>query len=151
MDINEYKKKTDPLWTSMRMMCGDGYDRAEIAHQENWKVQSCWGAHGWDLGSWPYVMVFFRGLDVLVNVEGDTEMYTAPDIAVRNAIVDEIAFFWWNHANEPWVAGIENTEQAPSYLKGPYSPNRHEEYTEPHSCENTVVLEVKSKYTLTKE
>jgi len=128
MNKSQYEIEPEDYWQEWRDEGNDGYDIMELAELLGWHAISSWGAHGWDLGSWPYVIVFARKLDLLVWVEGDLTRYHFPDIATRNAAIDDIAFFYWKHANEDWVAGIHEAEYAPQYLRGPYTGKRGDEH-----------------------
>lgn len=91
---------------------GDGYDRAEVVERAGWHPLASWGRKGWDLGDWPYVMVYTRrkGEDyqVAVNVEGDTDVETFETLAERNARIDSIAAFYWKaNGNGPTPAEVE--------------------------------------------
>lgn len=46
----------------------DGYSDMEAAAKEGWRPIAGWGADGWDLGDWPYVVISVRLADV-VRVE----------------------------------------------------------------------------------
>lgn len=101
-----------------------GYEAMEFITQTNqWYAVPSWGKSGWDLGSWPLVMVFFREckgtFDVATYCEGDISQYACPTPEIRNAITDDIAFFHWK-----WVAGYETVEQLPPELRGPYGKMR---------------------------
>jgi len=91
-----------------------------------WRAIPSWGRDGYDLGSWPLVIVFVRNLDgrfdVIEYVEGDVAMYSCPTADIRKAIIDELAFFHWKHQGEDWVKDYESVDQLPGELKGPYRP-----------------------------
>ena len=123
-ELEHYKVEPDAFWQAA-WVYGDGYGVMEQAERKvhGWCVISGWGRDGYDLGSWPLVMVFFRqrhGFEVAYYVEGDVVCYAAPTEAIRNAIVDEIAFFHWKHQGEQWVEGYDSVEQLPDELRGPY-------------------------------
>ena len=41
---------------------GAGYDDMELAEARKWHAVSGWGRDGWDLGDWPYVVIYTRTL-----------------------------------------------------------------------------------------
>lgn len=123
-ELEQYRVEPDAFWQAT-WLYGDGYDVMAQAERplQGWRVVSSWGRDGYDLGSWPYVMVFFRerrGFEIAYYVERDVVCYVAPTKARREAIVDEIAFFHWKHQNEVWVKGYESVEHVPDELRGPY-------------------------------
>jgi hypothetical protein len=110
----------------------EGYDRMERRQPEGWQPISGWGRNGWDLGSWPYVVISHRhtpeGFELLYDVEGDTSIYRYPTREQRDAATDELAFFHWE--GEDWIAGIENAADAPEHLRGPFSWSRLDKGTD---------------------
>lgn len=112
-----------PFWQST-WVYGDGYAVIEKAEACGWHVIASWGKAGYDLGSWPLVMVFHRALpdtyELVEYCEGDVTMYQCPTREVRTAIIDEIAFYHWKHNSEPWIEGYETVDQLPDELRGPY-------------------------------
>jgi hypothetical protein len=112
------------FWEALKM-AGDGYDRAEVAHKVGWRPVASWGRDGYDLGSWPLVMVFHREhggtFEVCENVEGDASVYSYSTAAERDAKTDELALFHWRHESEAWVEGVRSVEDMPAELRGPFS------------------------------
>ncbi len=103
----------------------DGYDRMGFAHRLGWKDVPNWGRDGWDLGSWPYVVVYHRGeLEIAVDVEGDITIEKFTTREERDRKTDETAFFYWKNKDEEWVNGIDSHEQMPPELRGPFSWKR---------------------------
>lgn len=103
---------------------GDGYDWIEEARRFGWL--SSWGRDGWDLGSWPYVIVVarLRGTwQVATYVEHDitVEEFTTPEEMAQH--IDRIAWFYWRAHKETWIEGIAEGEE-PEHLRGPYSRER---------------------------
>ena len=47
--------------TRTRWPGDEGYERMEFAPRLGWTAISSWGLNGWDLGNWPYVVVYHRG------------------------------------------------------------------------------------------
>lgn len=121
-ELAQYEVTPEPFWYDT-WRHGSGYDVIELAEARKWHALPGWGEDGYDLGNWPYVIVFFRNrqthYDIIYYVEGDIVMYSAPTKELRNAIIDEIAFFHWRQQEEEWVAGYDSVDQLPSNLKGP--------------------------------
>lgn len=109
---------------------GDGYDVMEAAAHERWVAIPAWGRDGWDLGDWPYVVIYARRTpdahQLVYYVEGDVTAYAYATREERNRAIDELAFFHWKHQGEPWVEGIDSPEQMPEHLCGPFSWSRLE-------------------------
>ena len=79
---------------------GDGYDWMQHLPRE-WESVASWGRDGWDLGSWPYVIVVeFCNPEQGVYAVGT---YVESDITVQRfdtaeeqyAAIDKIAEFYW--------------------------------------------------------
>ena len=134
-ELQQYRIAVDPYLESISSF--GGYEVIGKATQRHWNVVSSWGKDGWDLGSWPLVIVFFRThegkYDLLYYVEGDMTLYRTPTKELRNAICDELAFFHWQAQEEDFVKGYESVEELPSELRGPYSRRREEESCPTHS------------------
>ena len=100
----------------------DGYDRMTFARARGWEAISSWGLDGWDLGNWPYVVVYHRReTELAIDVEGDITVQTFPTREERDRKTDETAFFYWKNHGEDWVRGIDSHEQIPPKLRGPFS------------------------------
>lgn len=120
---NSYRmKNTEAVWAT----CHDFYTKSEIAARSGWRVVYGWGKVGYDLGDHPYVVIFFREKDghyeILKYVEGDVTLYFCPTEEIRNAMTDDIAFYYWKWHDREWVEGYESAEQLPEKLRGPYVP-----------------------------
>jgi hypothetical protein len=103
----------------------DGYGRMTFARRQGWEPIPSWGLNGWDLGSWPLVVVYHRGeIELTVDVEGDIDMEKFSTREERDRKTDEIAFFYWKNHEEEWVNGIASHEQMPPALRGPFSWQR---------------------------
>lgn len=128
MDMKQYEIKPDPFWQIQQMQGADGYDTMEAANARGWHEIADWGSEGWNLGEWPYLIIFFKktpdGYQLAEYCEGDITVYKCPTKEIREAITDEIAFDNWKRQGESWVKGIESAEQAPDNLRGPYSRAR---------------------------
>jgi hypothetical protein len=125
----EYRLDPEAFWTVCQMRGDDGYDRIEAARSKRWQAIPSWGQDGWDLGSWPIVVIYHRqsaeGFDLAENVEGDATVYRYPTREMRDAATDQLAFWHWKHTGEDWVAGIDSVEEAPHFC-GPFSWKRCE-------------------------
>lgn len=77
---------------------GDGYDFAETARQlpERFRLLGGWGRDGWDLGDWPYVMVYLSadGLTVVEYVEGDLTFHRFKTAEAASAWIDRLFIYW---------------------------------------------------------
>jgi len=111
----------------------DGYDFFGVGHNNGWKTVYRWGADGWDIGEWPYVVYLTRkltwpgmsGYQLASYHEGDIEIRTFDTSEEREAVLDEAALCYWKH--DPQSCGLENEIAAiqaggpiPEKLKGPY-------------------------------
>lgn len=86
---------------------GDGYDWMEelTGGGYGWRVVPSWGLEGWDLGSWPLVIVALCRAEpgggrtgvfgVVTYVEGDVTAEAFPTREERDAQVDRIAALYW--------------------------------------------------------
>lgn len=79
---------------------GDGYDFLDDASSRGWAGVSSWGADGWDLGDWPYVVhIVKRDGDryaLIVRCEGDLTGYIFDTRDAFDAHLDAAAAYWWN-------------------------------------------------------
>lgn len=127
--MKAYQVDPPPFWDATYLL-GDGYDVMEAAEQQGWEVISSWGKDGWDLGSWPLVIVFvshkYDTFDVIEYVEGDVTMWSCPSKLMRQQIIDSLAFFHWKHREMPWVKDFESIDKVPldADIRGPYSSKR---------------------------
>lgn len=92
-------------WTGRRSRnykkSDDGYDDMALAEQAAWSAIANWGRDGWDLGEWPYVAIYKRGLEVMQIVEGDHDLYRFETIQDRDAAIDYL--FLWYAAGKSWA------------------------------------------------
>jgi hypothetical protein len=103
-----------------------------LARRLGWNAIPSWGLNGWDLGSWPLVVVYRRGeTELAVDVEGDIDIEKFASREERERRTDEIAFFYWKNHEEEWVDGIASHEHMPPNLRGPFSWNRLDGSREP--------------------
>lgn len=123
-ELEQYQVEPKGWWLAAQMMGMDGYDTLEVAERNSWRAIPAWGSRGWDLGSWPLVVIYHRNqggtYSVAEYVEGDVTCYTCPTKELRDQITDEIAFFHWKMREERWAEGIETSEQMPDSLRGPF-------------------------------
>lgn len=103
---------------------GDGYDYLE--HAGAWRVRSAWGSDGWDLGDWPYVMIFTRDetdrYGIQVRCEGDLTTKWYDVRAERDAEIDAQAHYWWKR--DPERYGLEGADLSDPCYHGPPRTNR---------------------------
>ncbi len=123
-----YRIEPEPFWTIARMRGDCGYDIMEPASAHGWQPISGWGRDGWNMGSWPYVVMYHRrtadAWQVAYYVEGDLTIYSYPDRELCLAGLDCLALWHWKHDGEEWAAGIDRVEDAPGHLRGAYSSKR---------------------------
>lgn len=123
------------FWQLERM--GDGYDTMTGARRHGWRAVPSWGRDGWDLGSWPYAVVYHRAAvktpgnrwGLAEVVEGDVTAWEFDTEAERDAATDALALWHWQHNAEPWVQRREGREPytadtMPEHLRGAYSRER---------------------------
>jgi hypothetical protein len=121
--LKQYEQTPDVYWANASLY-GDGYDVMEAVAARGWKPMPSWGKDGYDLGSWPYVIIYTAKQEwnfcVVEYVEGDITMYACPTKEIREQVINELAFFHWKHSAEEWVSGYEAIDQLPEELRGPY-------------------------------
>jgi len=83
---------------------GEGYEwMSELGN--GWHAVSGWGEDGWDLGSWPYVIICHYDGDseegepfgLAVYVESDTTIQEFSTKEERDQATDETAIFYWKY------------------------------------------------------
>ena len=123
-ELEQYQVEPKAFWAAAQMMGMDGYDTMEVAEARKWHAVPVWGSRGWDLGSWPLVVIYHRDepnkYSVAEYCEGDITVYDCPTKELREAITNEIAFFHWHFQEESWVKGYNCVDELPDELKGPY-------------------------------
>jgi hypothetical protein len=100
----------------------------EQANKRGWHEVPSWGSRGWDLGSWPLVIVYFRDAkvqgtifyQVAEYVEGDVTVYSCTSPELREQICNEIAFYHWQMQEQDSVRSIETFADLPDEFKGPF-------------------------------
>lgn len=116
---------------------GDGYDWMESLPRR-WKAVAGWGKEGWDLGSWPYVIVctcvelldyndprrplMDRVYGVATYCEGDIEVAAYASHEERIRALDNIAAFYWRLAGE--MPGVPPIGPLAEEYTGPFSWER---------------------------
>jgi hypothetical protein len=84
----------------------DGYSDMAVEEDRGWHSIGGWGRNGWDLGNWPYVVIYRRNLGagkfgVMQICEGDRTVYHFGSEADRDAAIDYL--FLWYAAGEDWA------------------------------------------------
>jgi hypothetical protein len=115
-------------WRLFETSGHDGYERIDTASSRGWSPVPSWGSDGWDLGSWPLVVIFHRqsadGFELAYNVEGSVTVYQYPTRELRDAATDCLAFWHWKYDGAKWVDGIDAVDDAPDHLRGQFSWER---------------------------
>ncbi len=123
-ELDQYQVRPEQFWSALPLFGGDGYDDMDFAQKKDWRAIGDWGKPGYNLGTWPYVIIFFRDreerFDVIEYVEGDVTMWSCPTQEIREAVTNELAFFHWKHKSEPWVELYASVDELPDDLRGPY-------------------------------
>jgi len=129
-ELRQYRVDPEGFWTVAQMSGGDGYDRMEPALKHGWIAVPSWGRDGWDLGSWPLVVIYHRQTPdafwLAQNVEGDAYCYRFPTRELRDAATDLLALYHWRSRREEWSKGIHTVAEMPTKLRGPFSWDRLE-------------------------
>ncbi|RZS30498.1 hypothetical protein EV193_11618 [Herbihabitans rhizosphaerae] len=102
---------------------GDGYDWMDQLPHYGWCEIPLWGAHGWDLGDWPYVIVAIcRESDdlwgLVTYVEQDLTLWGFSSRRELYAQIDTIAEFYWRLCDNDGPSdlppeGLEQHHQGP--------------------------------------
>jgi hypothetical protein len=92
----------------------DGYSDMEAEEGRGWHAVANWGHDGWDLGTWPYVMIYVRNagdqgslfvvgrrFELMQICEGDRTQYAFESQAEREAAMDYL--FLWYAAGQDWA------------------------------------------------
>ena len=101
-----------------------GYEWIEASERRGWRALSSWGADGWDLGDWPYVIISVRDFsadhryELCEYCEGDLTIHTFSTLLARQQAIDTIAHGWWRRREELWYV-----EGDPRF-NGPYRSRR---------------------------
>jgi hypothetical protein len=120
----EFEIHPDPFWAAAKLAGGDGYDRMDTAMAHGWFPIPCWGKDGWDLGDWPYVIVYARDtqdrFEVAQDCEGDVTCWTFNTAQERVRFLDRLAVYWWRSSGAAWFHAI-SPDELPRIL-GPFRP-----------------------------
>jgi hypothetical protein len=122
-EMQRYRVAPEGVWAVAQMSGGDGYDRMDIAEKAKWWAVASWGRDGWDLGQWPYVIVYHRDgetFELATNVEGDADCYSFPTRELRDEATDHLAFWYWQHYGKEWAKG-HSIDDIPAHLRGAFS------------------------------
>jgi hypothetical protein len=89
----------------------DGWSDMEVESKRGWEPISAWGSHGWNLGDWPYVMIYSRNrllepaaelpFELMSICEGDRTVYGFTTAEDRDAALDYL--FLWYAAGQSWA------------------------------------------------
>ena len=104
-----------------------GYEYMDLASQHGWGAVGSWGKDGWDLGDWPYVIIFYRGPSEATGnawgvgqyVEGDleTKYYETRESFLE--AMDRKAFDHWKFHTEQAPPNLpEKFEDLPEEFRG---------------------------------
>jgi hypothetical protein len=118
----------EAVWQISQVRGQDGYERIEAVSSRGWTAIPSWGLEGWDLGTWPLVVIFHRqsadGFELAYDVEGDVTVYRYPTRELRDAATDCLAFWHWKHDSAEWVDDVDSIDDAPGRLRGRFSWER---------------------------
>src|SRR5207248_5523179 len=93
----QYQVEPEGVWAFGKARGLDGYSIASVAEHFGWRAIGSWGCDGWDLGSWPLIVVFHREknshFDLALYVEGDVTTYSFPAQELLVRATEDIAFF----------------------------------------------------------
>ena len=87
------------------LLSDDGYDDMSLANKQGWRELSSWGRDGWDLGDWPYVVLYTRdtadGYELQSITEGDHTVYEFSSYDDRDRAINYM--FLWYAAGQSWA------------------------------------------------
>lgn len=105
----------------------DGYDWIERLPR-GWHVVASWGEDGWDLGSWPYVVIAVFASSTewahAVYVEGDISVHTHESQGELVAAIDEVAEFYWRTGQYSSPDDLPEGKGLLPRHRGPYGRKR---------------------------
>ena len=122
-----------------------GYEWLERVQAHGWRMLSNWGADGWDLGTWPLVIVAHhlyetdegKRFDLAQRIEGDITVWTFDDAGALYSATDRLASFWWRRDPEAHgeelaaaLAATPEDDYLPPRFRGPFNRARLETQTE---------------------
>lgn len=113
MTRDELAKYEVKQWGRNYAESDDGYSDMEAEEKRGWYALSGWGRDGWDLGNWPYVVIYGRTagdtgslfvvgrrFELLQICEGDRTAWAFETREDRQAAIDYL--FLWYSADESW-------------------------------------------------
>ena len=110
----------------------DGYSDMEVAATEGWRPLAGWGADGWDLGDWPYVVISLRNVqtsnlrrwptiqtvyEMRQTCEGDVTGYAFDSAEDRLAAIDYL-FLWYALGHQAETLADGDSDWAQVYGDG---------------------------------
>ena len=98
----------------------DGYSDMEAEEGRGWYALANWGTDGWDLGEWPYVMIYVRAAgdagalfvpgrryELMQIVEGDRTTWAFETAEERMAAIDYL-FLWYGAGKSEFPLGYDD-------------------------------------------
>ncbi|MHA6969451.1 hypothetical protein ACX5K5_17355 (plasmid) [Glutamicibacter bergerei] len=104
-----------------------GYEYMDLASQHGWGAIGSWGKDGWDLGDWPYMIIFYRGPSEATGnawgvgqyIEGDLETKYYETRESFLGAMDRKAFDHWKFHTEQAPPNLpEKFEDLPEEFRG---------------------------------
>ena len=111
-----------------------GYDWMEDIAAAGWTVLPAWGSDGWDVGSWPYVMLALNRIHdaegelfaMATYCEGDVKTTYYRTQSAQWAAITAYAFWQWKHGQADGPADLpESIEDLPAQYRTPYVVTGH--------------------------
>jgi hypothetical protein len=105
---------------------GGGYEWMEAGLPEGWHAEPVWGRDGWNLGTWPYVVVALYVDDahdryaVTTYVEGDINVKRYKSRGALYVAVNQIAEFHWRLGQSRGPRDLPEGEGLLAHHTGPY-------------------------------
>lgn len=89
----------------------DGYSDMEAEEGRGWRPVGLWGRDGWDLGGWPYVVIYVktslgeqgRTYELMQICEGDRTVWSFTSEADRYAAIDYLFLWYAAGTGESWA------------------------------------------------
>ncbi|GAB3873838.1 hypothetical protein ACFQ1S_03730 [Kibdelosporangium lantanae] len=103
----------------------DGHEWRDKAEQFGWDVPGLWGRDGWDLGSWPLVVMALYDSEktdtwaLMTYVEGDMVVKVFTTREARDLAVTEVAVGWWRFGTADGPDDLPETGWLPHH-HGPH-------------------------------
>jgi len=110
----------------------DGYSDMDAEGRRGWHPLASWGRDGWNLGDWPYVVMYTRQAadhyELMQITEGDRTVYSFGTEQERSEAIDYL--FLWYAAGQRWAPlSYEQREELDAgtlevdpMFTGPYRP-----------------------------